>query len=86
MCSDPDTLSGLSWLLCYLTTVKHLSLYWALGTVLLLLAITAPAALLFGFVGAVAARSHFPPLSWIGQAAISPSCAACLTSPSSCSS
>lgn len=67
MCSDPDTLSGLSWLLCYLTTVKHLSLYWALGTVLLLLAVTAPAALLFGFFGAVAARSHFPPLSWIGR-------------------
>lgn len=71
MCADPDTLSGLTWLLCYLTTAKHLSLYWALGTVLLLLAVTAPAALLFGFGGAVAARSHFPPLSWLGRAYVS---------------
>ena len=34
---------------------------------LLLLAITAPAALLFGFAGAVASRSHFPPLSLLGK-------------------
>ncbi len=41
--------------------------YLAFGTVLLLLAITAPLALLFGFSGAIAARSHFPPLSWFGK-------------------
>ncbi|MBL4812734.1 MAG: ABC transporter permease, partial [Rhodobacteraceae bacterium] len=44
-CTDPDTLSGTNWLLCYLTTGKHMSIYYAVGTVLALLAITAPAAL-----------------------------------------
>ncbi|MBS0123232.1 ABC transporter permease [Thetidibacter halocola] len=66
-CSDPSTLSGLSWLLCYLTTGKHVALYWSVGTVLLLLAITAPAALAFGFGGATAARSRFLPLQWLGR-------------------
>lgn len=41
--------------------------YVAFGTVLLLLAITAPMALLFGFGGAIAARAHFLPLSWLGK-------------------
>ncbi|SDW27558.1 ABC transporter permease [Litoreibacter albidus] len=66
-CTDPTTLEGLSWLSCYLTTGKHMGLYWAFGTVLTLLAITAPAALLFGFGGAMAARSHFLPLRWFGK-------------------
>lgn len=66
-CAAPDTLSDLQWMLCYLTTGKHLSLYWSFGTVLLLLAITAPAALLFGFGGAMAARSRFLPLSLFGK-------------------
>ncbi len=56
---------------CYLTTGKHANFYWAFGTVLLLLAITAPAALAFGFGGAMAARSRIPPLSWFGKAYIS---------------
>ncbi|RYH02336.1 ABC transporter permease subunit [Salipiger sp. IMCC34102] len=67
MCSDPETLDGLAWLACYLTTGKHLSLYWSFGTVLLLLAITAPTALLFGFGGASAARSRVAPLRWLGK-------------------
>ena len=66
-CADPASLAGIEWLSCYLTTGKHMGLYWAVGTVLLLLAITAPAALLFGFGGAAAARSHFRPLSWFGK-------------------
>ena len=66
-CADPASLAGFKWLSCYLTTGKHMGLYWAVGTVLLLLAITAPAALLFGFGGAAAARSHFRPLSWFGK-------------------
>jgi polar amino acid transport system permease protein len=66
-CTDPDSLSGAAWMLCYLTTAKHMALYWAFGTVLLLLAITAPAALAFGFGGAVAARSRIAPLRWFGQ-------------------
>lgn len=41
--------------------------YVSFGTVLLLLAITAPSALLFGFAGAAAARSRFLPLSLLGK-------------------
>jgi len=52
---------------CYLTTGKHMNMYWAFGTVLLLLAITAPLAVAFGFGGAVAARSRIAPLRWIGK-------------------
>ncbi|WP_341211543.1 ABC transporter permease subunit [uncultured Limimaricola sp.] len=66
-CADPDTLSGLTWLACYLTTGKHLAFYSAFGTVLMLLAVTAPVALAFGFGGAVAARSRVAPLSWLGR-------------------
>ncbi len=66
-CADPASLAGFKWLSCYLTTGKHMGLYWAVGTVLLLLTITAPAALLFGFGGAAAARSHFRPLWWFGK-------------------
>lgn len=44
-----------------------MAFYWSFGTVLLLLAITAPVALLFGFFGASAARSHFAPLRWFGK-------------------
>ena len=66
-CSDPESLSALPWFSCYLTTGKHMAFYWSFGTVLLLLAITAPVALAFGFAGASAARSHFPPLRWLGK-------------------
>ncbi|ETW11996.1 binding-protein-dependent transport system inner membrane protein [Roseivivax marinus] len=66
-CTDPDALEGLAWLACYLTTGKHMAFYTSFGTVLLLLAITAPAALAFGFGGAVMARSRIAPVSWIGR-------------------
>ena len=48
-----------------------MNIYFAVGTVLLLLAITAPTALAFGFGGASAARSSIGPLRWIGKAYIS---------------
>ncbi|WP_183529570.1 ABC transporter permease subunit [Yoonia ponticola] len=67
-CTDPASLEGLTWLSCYLTTGKHMNMYWAFGTVLTLLAITAPIALAFGFGGATAARSNLAPLRWIGKA------------------
>jgi polar amino acid transport system permease protein len=67
-CADPSTLSGLNWTLCYLTTGKHLDFYWSFVTVLMLLAITAPAAMAFGFGGAIAARSPITPLRWLGKA------------------
>ncbi|PSL21771.1 amino acid ABC transporter membrane protein 1 (PAAT family) [Shimia abyssi] len=44
-----------------------MSFYVSFGTVLLLLAITAPTALAFGFAGAMSARARFAPLSWIGK-------------------
>ena len=44
-----------------------MNMYWAFGTVLLLLAITAPLSLAFGFAGASGARSHIAPARWIGK-------------------
>ncbi|MGB3407876.1 MAG: ABC transporter permease subunit [Jannaschia sp.] len=70
-CAAPDTLEGIVWLACYLTIGKHLAFYGAFGTVLVLLAITAPAALAFGFGGAMAARSAVAPLRWLGKGYIS---------------
>jgi polar amino acid transport system permease protein len=66
-CTNPSTLSGLTWLSCYLTTGKHMAFYGSFGTVMLLLLITAPAALTFGFMGAMAARSQLAPLRWLGK-------------------
>ena len=66
-CADPDTLQGLAWLLCYLTTGKHMAFYASFGTVLLLLAITAPTALAFGLAGAVASRSRIAPVRLLGR-------------------
>ncbi|MFN3846321.1 MAG: ABC transporter permease [Paracoccaceae bacterium] len=66
-CADPKSLEGLTWLSCYLTSGKHMGLYWAFGTVLLLLAVTAPVAMLFGFFGAMAARSQHLLLRIIGK-------------------
>lgn len=67
-CADPKSLEGLAWLMCYLTSGKHMLFYLSFGTVLLLLAVTAPIALLFGFGGAMAARSRIAPLRWFGKA------------------
>ncbi|UWR24204.1 ABC transporter permease [Sulfitobacter sp. S190] len=69
-CTDPAQLEGARWLSCYLTTGKHMNLYWSVLTVLALLGITAPVALAFGFGGASAARSGFAPLRWIGKSYI----------------
>lgn len=67
VCAEPKTLEGLTWLGCYLTTGKHMAFYTSFGTVLLLLMVTAPAALLFGFGGALASRSAIAPLRWFGK-------------------
>ncbi len=57
-CAVPKAIEGLTWVFCYLTSAKHVDFYWSFVTVLTLLAITAPAALAFGFAGATAARSQ----------------------------
>lgn len=44
-----------------------MAFYASFGTVMVLLMITAPVSLLFGFAGAMAARSHILPLSWLGK-------------------
>ncbi len=66
-CTDPAAIDGLSWLSCYLTTGKHMLFYVSFGVVLALILITAPLALLLGFGGAIAARSHILPLRWLGK-------------------
>ena len=66
-CADPSSLEGLGWLWCYLTSGKHIAFYWSFVTVLVLLAVTAPVALAFGFAGAMAARSPVWPLALLGR-------------------
>jgi polar amino acid transport system permease protein len=66
-CADPKAIEGFQWLICYLTSAKHIDFYWSFVTVLTLVAITAPAALAFGFGGATAARSHFLPARLFGK-------------------
>ena len=66
-CDDPSTLDSLRWFSCYLTNGVHMQFYWSFLKVLVLLAITAPVALAFGFAGAMAARSRIAPLSWVGK-------------------
>ncbi len=66
-CADPKSIEGLTWLCCYLTSAKHVAFYWSFVTVLALLAVTAPAAMAMGFMGATAARSHLAPVSWLGK-------------------
>ena len=66
-CADPSQLEGLSWLLCYLTTGKQFLFYGSFLIVIALLVVTAPVALLFGFGGALAARSQILPLRLFGK-------------------
>lgn len=66
-CADPSTLERLPWLACYLTTGVHMAFYGSFVKVLLLLAVTAPMALGFGFAGAMAARASFFVVRWIGK-------------------
>jgi polar amino acid transport system permease protein len=66
-CADPDTLGTFRWFSCYLTNGVHMSFYLSFLKVLALLAVTAPVALGFGFIGAMAARARFAPISWLGK-------------------
>ena len=66
-CAAPKSLEGFSWLVCYLTSGKHIDFYGSFLTVLVLLAVTAPSALAFGFGGAMAARSPIAPVRWFGK-------------------
>ncbi|MBY6089533.1 ABC transporter permease [Pseudooceanicola sp. 502str34] len=66
-CANPDTLEGVRWVSCYLTTAKHMMFYESFLVVIGLMLITVPCAMAFGFGGALAARSHVAPLRWIGK-------------------
>ncbi len=66
-CADPSTLATPAWLACYLTTGVHISFYMSFLKVLGLLAVTAPVALSFGFLGAMAARARIAPIAWLGK-------------------
>jgi polar amino acid transport system permease protein len=66
-CADPSTLPTFEWFACYLTNGVHLLFYQSFLVVLILLAITAPLALAFGFAGAMASRSSFLPLALVGK-------------------
>jgi polar amino acid transport system permease protein len=66
-CADPSALPDLQWFACYLTSGTHLAFYASFGTVLALVALAAPAALLLGFAGALAMRSRFAPARWVGR-------------------
>ena len=65
-CADPKSLEGFQWLACYLTTGKHMLFYQSFVFVIVLMLITAPIALAVGFAGALASRSHIPPVRWLG--------------------
>ncbi|PIB24595.1 ABC transporter permease [Amylibacter kogurei] len=56
-CTDPKSLETFQWFSCYLTTPKHMSMYYSLFTVVALILLTAPFGLMFGFMGAFASRS-----------------------------
>lgn len=66
-CADPDVLPQWQWFACYLTSGTHLAFYWSFLVVMLLLVVVAPLALGMGMLGALAVRSRFFPLSWLGK-------------------
>ncbi len=66
-CADPSTLSGVFWLLCYLTTAKHFAFYMSFGVVLVLLIFAAPLSLLLGFVATSGVRSSIWPVRLIAR-------------------
>jgi len=67
-CADPSAIEGVKWWSCYLTTAKQFAFYKSFGTVLVLLLVTVPFILLFGFAGALARRSRFFPVRLFGLA------------------
>ena len=67
VCDTPDQLTEVAWYVCYLTNGKHVAFYVAFLKIIGLLAISAPMSLGLGFLVAIAARSEFAPLRWLGN-------------------
>ena len=66
-CTDPNTLEGLLWLSCYITTPKHMSFYNSFLVVMLLISLAAPLAMAFGFAGSIASRSSILLVRYLGK-------------------
>jgi polar amino acid transport system permease protein len=66
-CTDPKSLEGIAWMLCYLTTPKQMGFYFSFLTVIGLLLIAVPPIMALGLGGALAKRSGFAPLRWLGS-------------------
>ncbi len=66
-CTDPKALEGLAWFACYLTTPKHMGFFYSFFTVIALLLIAVPPIMALGLGGALAKRSGFAPLRWLGS-------------------
>ncbi len=65
-CADPASLAGFDWLVCYLTTGKHVAFYRSFVTVIALLVLAAPPIMALGFLGALARQSRIAPVHALG--------------------
>ena len=66
-CADHNSLEGLLWLSCYITTPKHMSFYSSFLVVMLLISLAAPLAMAFGFAGSIASRSSILLVRYLGK-------------------
>ena len=60
-CSSPDQLDRLMWSLCYLSNGKHITFYYSILKVLVLLALAAPISIGLGLFLAILAKSDISP-------------------------
>ena len=60
-------MEGLAWLACYVTTAKHMGFFYSFFTVIGLLLVAVPPIMALGLGGALAKRSGFAPLRWLGS-------------------
>ncbi len=65
-CVDPKSLDDLNWMLCYLSTGKHMAFYGSFMTVIALLVVAVPPIMMLGMAGALAKRSSIAPVRWVG--------------------
>ena len=66
-CSSPDQLDRLMWSLCYLSNGKHITFYYSILKVLVLLALAAPLSIGLGLFLAILAKSDISPLKLLGK-------------------
>ncbi len=66
-CSSPDQLDRLMWSLCYLSNGKHITFYYSILKVLVLLALAAPISIGLGLFLAILAKSDISPLKLLGK-------------------